>query len=76
MDGTIAGYLWDFGDGTTSTAANPSHTYTLPGPFVATLTVTDNGGATATQTVLVKAVAPNQLPVAVASAVPMSGPRH
>ena len=21
-------YLWDFGDGTTSTAANPSHTYT------------------------------------------------
>ena len=74
LDGTIAGYFWDFGDGTTSTAANPSHTYTLPGPFVATLTVTDNGGATATQTILVKAVAPNQLPVAVASAVPMSGP--
>ena len=22
-------YLWDFGDGTTSTAANPSHTYTV-----------------------------------------------
>ncbi len=74
LDGTIAGYFWDFGDGTTSTAANPSHTYTLPGPFVATLTVTDNGGAQTTQTILVKAVAPNQLPVAVASAVPMSGP--
>lgn len=74
LDGTITGYIWDFGDGTISTEANPSHTYMLPGPFVATLTVTDNGGATATQTVLVKAVAPNQLPVAVASAVPMSGP--
>ena len=41
---------------------------------MATLTVTDNGGAQTTQTILVKAVAPNQLPVAVASAVPMSGP--
>ncbi|HEY0725303.1 MAG TPA: PKD domain-containing protein, partial [Pyrinomonadaceae bacterium] len=55
-------------------AANPSHTYMLPGPFVATLTVTDNDGAQTMQTILVKAVAPNQLPVAVASAVPTSGP--
>jgi glucose/arabinose dehydrogenase/fibronectin type 3 domain-containing protein/regulation of enolase protein 1 (concanavalin A-like superfamily) len=38
-------YLWDFGDGTTSTAANPTKTYTLaPGQtqnFTASLTVTD-----------------------------------
>jgi len=47
-------YLWDFGDGTTSTLANPSHTFSTPngGPnFVVTLTVTDNGGLTAQTTI-------------------------
>ncbi len=73
-DGALAAYLWDFGDGGASTEANPSHIYTTGGPFVATLTLTDDGGATATQTVLVKAVNPNQMPVANASADPASGP--
>lgn len=45
-DGTIAGYLWDFGDGNTSTSANPSHTYQTDGTFTVSLTVTDNEGAT------------------------------
>ncbi|HET9119245.1 MAG TPA: PQQ-dependent sugar dehydrogenase, partial [Solirubrobacterales bacterium] len=38
-------YLWDFGDGTTSTAANPSHTYTSSTvrTFTARLTVTGQG---------------------------------
>ncbi|UCH96662.1 MAG: PKD domain-containing protein, partial [Candidatus Aminicenantes bacterium] len=44
-DGTIAGFLWDFGDGNTSTAANPDHTYTAGGTYTVTLTVTDNDGA-------------------------------
>ncbi|MEX2246813.1 MAG: PQQ-dependent sugar dehydrogenase [Dehalococcoidia bacterium] len=36
-------YLWDFGDGSpTSTAPNPSHTYTTSGVYTATLTVTDS----------------------------------
>ncbi|MBI5288847.1 MAG: PQQ-dependent sugar dehydrogenase, partial [Chloroflexi bacterium] len=34
-------YFWDFGDGTTSTLANPSHTYTTNGNKLVTLTVTD-----------------------------------
>ncbi|WP_237534244.1 collagenase [Streptomyces sp. SID3343] len=47
-DGTISSRAWDFGDGTTSTATNPTKTYGAPGTYTARLTVTDNGGATAT----------------------------
>lgn len=74
LDGSIAAYAWDFGDGASSTLANPSHTYTSAGPFVAHLTLTDNSGAQTTQAILVQAVAPNQPPVAVAQAVPAAGP--
>jgi PKD repeat protein len=35
-------YSWAFGDGTTSTAQNPSHTYNSAGTDTATLTVTDS----------------------------------
>jgi PKD repeat protein len=73
-DGTVIAYFWEFGDGTSSTAANPAHTFTTPGNYVLRLTVTDNLGATATQTALVKAMLPNQIPVAIARAVPQSGP--
>jgi subtilisin family serine protease len=45
-DGTIASRSWNFGDGGTSTATNPPHTYTASGTYNVTLTVTDNGGAT------------------------------
>ncbi len=45
-DGSIASYLWDFGDGTTSTQANPSKSYAATGSFTVSLTVTDNLGAT------------------------------
>src|SRR5205085_187853 len=34
------GWFWDFGDGTTSTAENPQHTYTSPGNYQVTLTIT------------------------------------
>ena len=47
-DGTIASRSWNFGDGTTSTAANPSKTYAAAGTYSVTLTVTDDKGATAT----------------------------
>ena len=45
-DGTIASRSWNFGDGTTSTATNPSKTYSAAGTYNVTLTVTDNAGAT------------------------------
>ncbi len=46
-DGTIAGYSWNFGDGTSSTQASPQKSYQAAGTYTATLTVTDNQGATA-----------------------------
>jgi gliding motility-associated-like protein len=36
--GGIITYLWDFGDGQTSTDANPTHTYTSTGAYTVTLT--------------------------------------
>lgn len=33
---------WDFGDGTTGTAMNPTHAYTCPGTYEVTLTIQNN----------------------------------
>lgn len=42
-------YIWDFGDGSTGTGANPSHNYNSTGPFYVCLTVSSNFlGCTAT----------------------------
>lgn len=55
-------YAWDFGDNTTSTDANPSHTYTHEGTFTVTLTVTNVCGATSLQqTVVVVLVGTNDV---------------
>jgi len=40
----ITGWLWDFGDGTTSTLQNPTHTYSAPGIYPVSLSVTDSAG--------------------------------
>jgi PKD repeat protein len=50
-DGMIASYSWVFGDGGSSTQQNPSYTYSSGGAYAATLTATDNGGATASANV-------------------------
>lgn len=42
--GSVTGWLWDFGDGNTSTLQNPSHTYTSYGNFTVKLVVTNAGG--------------------------------
>lgn len=43
--GEITAWLWDFGDGSTSTQQNPTHTYDTPGTYTVTLTVTGPGGS-------------------------------
>jgi PKD repeat protein len=43
-DGTISGYLWDFGDSHGGSGVSPSHTYDTPGTYSVKLTVTDNDG--------------------------------
>lgn len=43
-------YLWTFGDGSTSTSAAPTHTFTTPGTYTPSLTVTDSQSTPATDT--------------------------
>ena len=43
--GTISGWSWDFGDGGTSAAQNPSHAYRSVGSFTVSLTVSGPGGS-------------------------------
>jgi len=66
-DGSIASYSWNFGDGNTSTSANPAHTYNNAGTYNAVLTVTDNLGATGTASVTITVTNPGPLPPAAPS---------
>jgi PKD domain-containing protein len=54
-DGTIVGYAWDFGDGSTGSGATTSHAYSFAGTYDVKLNVTDNSGSTnlSTQTVAI-----------------------
>lgn len=62
-------YLWDFGDGQTSTAANPVHTYAAGGVYTVQLTATNDCGSNiTTKTVVVSAP-----PIASFSATPTTG---
>ncbi len=58
-DGSLASYEWDFGDGSIGTGINSTYSYATVGTYTVTLTVTDDGGLTAsdTATVVVQSVA-------------------
>jgi PKD repeat protein len=57
-DGTVAGYAWNFGDGSTGSGVTASHSYAAGGTYTVTLTVTDNQGATGTASAGVSPVPP------------------
>ncbi len=63
-DGSIASYLWDFGDSATSTDAETSHTFAASGTYSVSLTVTDDGDLSDTVTEVVEVTVGNQPPVA------------
>ena len=67
---TVSSYLWNFGDGTTSNAANPQcHNYAIAGTYTVTLTSSNAtcGGDSKSKQITVKATSP--LPVVSASSV-------
>ncbi len=43
--GAITGYVWDFGDGSSTTQESPAHVYAQPGVYTVKLTLTTEGGA-------------------------------
>jgi len=45
-DGTVIGWAWAFGDGTSAVGSSVQKTYNAPGTYTARLTVTDDDGAT------------------------------
>lgn len=64
-------FLWDFGDGTTSTDSLPVHTYATPGLYTVSLTTSTNSGCIASTTLVQQgAVDAWPLPVAMATAIP------
>ncbi|MEM7023225.1 MAG: PKD domain-containing protein, partial [Pseudomonadota bacterium] len=69
-DGEIVAYDWDFGDGSQGSGEAVSHTYQAAGTYTVELTVTDDDGEDATDTLVVEvenvAPPPNEPPIAVA----------
>ena len=57
-DGSIASFMWDFGDGSTGSGDVLTHAYAAPGAYSVTLTVTDNDGAANSQVAEVVVMAP------------------
>lgn len=69
--GTIASYAWDFGDGTTSTAASATHVYPVPGTYPVRLTVSGPGGVSTDTTTTIEVRYP--APVAAFAAATLTG---
>lgn len=63
-------WLWDFGDGSTSTLQNPTHTYLNNGAYTVTLNVTNaNGSNLSTKTSFILISLPGTAPVGTGASV-------
>src|SRR4029077_5693434 len=54
-EGKPLSYSWNFGDGNTSTQANPSHTYAVAGPYQVRPTVSDGVNSTLSTPITISA---------------------
>jgi len=61
MGGTNPTYLWDFGDGMTSTDVTPSHDYPAGGTYIVSLTVTNDCGTETFEMTIVLTTATNEI---------------
>lgn len=61
-DGTVTSWAWSFGDGALGSGSRTTHVYTNPGSYLASLTVTDNSGASSTTTLYIIVNAISVLP--------------
>ncbi|MGB1038670.1 MAG: PKD domain-containing protein, partial [Bacteroidia bacterium] len=61
VSGSATSFAWDFGDASSSTQKNPSHTYSSVGPHTITLTVNFSGGGSKVAT---KSIVVHDLPKA------------
>ena len=74
-NGIIATYLWNFGDGTTSSGPAPAHQYATGATYRVTLSVTDQNGATDVALMDVAANAPPSASFTAQRASKVPGPR-
>ena len=63
-DGSVASYVWEFGDGETGTGVSPAHTFASGGTYAVQLTVTDDDGEPDVVSQNITVVAANQAPIA------------
>uniref|UniRef100_UPI0011EBC447 PKD domain-containing protein n=1 Tax=Pareuzebyella sediminis TaxID=2607998 RepID=UPI0011EBC447 len=73
-DNSVNTYKWDFGDGSTSSKADPTHNFSEPGSYKVQLKVSDEAGLTDTDelTITIEEIS-NEAPIAKASANSTSG---
>ncbi|OFY17016.1 MAG: hypothetical protein A2X11_01430 [Bacteroidetes bacterium GWE2_42_24] len=57
--GSPNSWIWNFGDGTTSTEQNPVHVYAQPGEYIVTLVIATAGGCSSSSTQLVNVSQPS-----------------
>lgn len=72
-DGEVVSFAWDLGDGSMADGKEVRHTYTKPGDYTATLTVTDKDGLTGSGSARVRVTAKAPPPAPVAQKIVLRG---
>lgn len=77
VNGSVAGYIWSFGDGASSNQTNPSHVYAA-GTYPVSLMVTFTGGSSSSTTkqdyIVVSGIGPTPVPTGTVTPTPTPTP--